>query len=494
MKAALRATAILSSGTFVKVAAGVAVAKAWAVLVGPAGVGSLGLMQSLVGLVSILAGMGVGTGVIRLGAAALGLSDRAGADAITRAALVLSGTGAVMAALFVVLFRGPLGRALLDGSLPLGDAVWLGAAVGLTVLTATQLGVLNAHQRVGSLARATIWGSLGAAVAGVWVLWLMRAEGLVQSYVVGLFVISAASTWELKRSIVPPSKPVGLGALRAAVGRLLRFGLPFTASALVGAGVMFALPVVVLHVLDVEAVGMYRASLTVTAGYLGFLVASMAQDYYPRLSAAAEVDVGQIVNDQLRLVLLIGVPVILVAQATSVWIVPLIYAPSFAPAVRVLEWQLTGELFRFWSFGFAFVILARKSSVAFFAVEAVGGILLLGCTWGGLILNGLIGSGMGFAAAYVGYAAVVWGSVRWSSGVVVPTGTVVLMGGAVTTSLVIHALTALSPGLPGRAAALVLASLVAAGCAQALWRTVRRSGVREDSTSPDSPKLNDGLA
>ena len=484
MKAALRATAILSSGTVVKIAAGLVVAKVWAVLVGPAGVGSLGLMQSLVGLVSIVAGVGVGTGVVRLGASALGRDDRAEADETIRAALVLTGVGAVLAALTVVLFRGPLGQALLDGPIRFGDAAWLGAGVGLTLLTATQLGVLNAHQRVGALARATVWGSVGAAAVGVGVLWALRAEGLAQAYVVGLLVTSAASTWEMVRSVGRPAAPVAPGALRAAAGRLLRFGLPYTASALVGTGVTLSLPIVVLHVLDIEAVGMYRAALTLTAGYLGFLIASMAQDYYPRLSAATDADVARIVNDQLRLVLLVGVPVILVAQAASVWIVPLIYAPSFAPAVRVLEWQLTGELFRFWSFAFAFVILARNSSAAYFAIEVLGGALMLGCTWTGLAYFGLVGSGIGFMMAYVGYAAIVWVLVRRTAGVAVDRRTTALMTGAVAVSLAIHALTALIPVSTGRFAAVALAVLVAGGCARALWTTFRRASPAGDAEPP----------
>lgn len=474
MKAALRATAILSSGTVVKIAAGLVVAKAWAVLVGPAGVGSLGLMQSLVGLVAIAAGAGVGTGVVRLGAAALGHGERAEVDAIIRAALVLSTVGAALAALAVVVFRDPLGRTLLGSSLVFGDAVWLGAGVGLTLLTATQLGILNAHQRVGALARATIWGSLGAATVGILVLWQMRSGGLVQAYVAGLLVTLAASTWELARSLGRPARPIARAAVQAAARRLLRFGVPFTASTVVGTGVTLALPIVVLHVLDIQAVGMYRAALTVTAGYLGFLIASMGQDYYPRLSAAADSDVSRIVNEQLRLVLLVGAPVILVAQAASVWIVPIIYAPSFAPAVRVLEWQLTGELFRFWSFGFAFVILARNSSALYFAIEAIGGALLFVGTWAGLTLLGLVGSGIGFMMAYIGYAGVVWIIVRRTSGVLVDGRTIVLMGGAVGASLVMHVLT-VDDGMVGRYVALVLALAVSGGCAFALWQTFRRA-------------------
>ena len=413
-----------------KILAGLVVVKAWALLVGPVGVGALGLMQSLVGVVSIVAALGVGTGVVRLGAAALGRGDRAEAEATVHAALWTSMVAGAVAASLVVVLRAPLGRALLDGPVAFGDSAWLGAGVGLTVLTGAQLGVLNAHQRVGALAKATVWGSLAAAAVGIGVLWAMRAGGLVEAYVAGLAATALATTWELARTFGRRAAAPPAAAVRAAVARLLRFGVPFTASALVGTGVTLALPVVVLHVLGIEAVGMYRAALTVSAGYLGFLLGAMGQDYYPRLAAAADADIGRLINEQLRLLLLVGVPVVLMAQATAVWIVPLIYAPSFAPSAAVLEWQLTGELFRFWAWAFSFVVLARSSSAVYFATEAAGGVLLLAGTWAGLRAAGLVGSGIGFMGAYVGYAALVWALVRWRTGAAVSGGLWALMASA----------------------------------------------------------------
>ncbi|HEU0079137.1 MAG TPA: hypothetical protein VFQ76_15900 [Longimicrobiaceae bacterium] len=50
MKAALRATTVLASGSAVTMVVGVVSAKAWALLVGPPGMGQLALLQGMVGL------------------------------------------------------------------------------------------------------------------------------------------------------------------------------------------------------------------------------------------------------------------------------------------------------------------------------------------------------------------------------------------------------------------------------------------------------------
>ena len=66
-----------------------------------------------------------------------------------------------------------------------------------------------------------------------------------------------------------------------------------------------ALPVLVLHVLNTDAVGFYRAAAAISVTYLGFVTNSMSQDYYPRVSAMGEQNrvLCQLINEQYRMVL-----------------------------------------------------------------------------------------------------------------------------------------------------------------------------------------------
>src|SRR5256885_4249888 len=75
MKSILKATAVLSSASVVSILMGLVSAKVSAVLLGPGGLGYMGLLQSLLGLSGLIAGMGVGTGLVRAGARALAEHD-----------------------------------------------------------------------------------------------------------------------------------------------------------------------------------------------------------------------------------------------------------------------------------------------------------------------------------------------------------------------------------------------------------------------------------
>src|SRR5947209_8499677 len=71
MKSILKATAILSSGSLVSILVGLVSAKFSALLLGPSGVGYMGLLQSTLSLVVLVAGMGgISAGLVRAGARA----------------------------------------------------------------------------------------------------------------------------------------------------------------------------------------------------------------------------------------------------------------------------------------------------------------------------------------------------------------------------------------------------------------------------------------
>lgn len=178
MKAALRATAILASSSIVASMVGVVSAKAWATLVGPQGVGTLGLLQSQMGLGTLLAGVGLGTGIVRLGASALGRDDARELAALRSAADWMAWTLGLVAALCFWVFRYPLSRWMLGGEELATGAALMGAGVCLTLVGAVRLGMLNAHHRVGALARVSIASSVLGSALSVGVLWLRGAPAI----------------------------------------------------------------------------------------------------------------------------------------------------------------------------------------------------------------------------------------------------------------------------------------------------------------------------
>ncbi|MET0399408.1 MAG: oligosaccharide flippase family protein [Longimicrobiaceae bacterium] len=476
MKAALRATTVLASGSAVTVVVGIVSAKAWALLVGPPGMGRLALLQGMVGLGGIVAGVGLNSALVQMGASARGRGDEATVAASRVAAQRLTLALAACAAVLAVVFRVPLARWLLAGEQHAGAAALMGLAVGFTLLANTQTGVLNAHHRVGALARtAVLTSALGGALS-VAVLWIWRERGIAWAVVGPALVGWLVATWIARRE-VGPAGHAPPAAVRRATRGLFAFGVPHMAGSLVGSGVQFALPMLVLAQLGADGVGFFRAAWTLAIGYLGFLVTAMGQDYYPRASAAGPGELEALVNQQLRLVTLLGGAVIVVAQVATPYVLPLLYAPSFAPAAEILGWQWLGSLVKLWGWALGLVVLARLGSRTYFVGELVGGASLLAGSVLGMRWLGLEGLGAGFLLTQLLYAAVVWALVRRGTGIALAPRTWGLMAGAFGVLAGLRLISGLGLGAAGLAVMLLLGAAAVACHGWILWREFKHPDV-----------------
>src|SRR5208283_237784 len=349
MKSVFRATAILSSSSLATILFSVASAKITSVLLGPGGYGYLGLLQSLLGTGTLLLGMGVSTALVKEGAVALSREDQQGVGSLREAgrllSLLLGGVGAAL----LVLFRIPIGRWMLGQAQHTGPALLVGTALTFTLLAATSTSTLNAHHRIKELAKAAVITSLLSNLATILLVWRLGVRGILPAVVLAATISLITVSYFVSRNIeAPPISPTR-GELVKSSRALLRFGIPYMASLLVGTGVNLVMPSVILHTLGISAVGFYRASVAISVGYLGFMLAAMAQDYYPRVSALADHpdQLVDVVNQQHRLIMLVVAPIILVAVAITPYFVPIIYSAKFYPTVDLLEWQLIGDLFKF---------------------------------------------------------------------------------------------------------------------------------------------------
>jgi O-antigen/teichoic acid export membrane protein len=472
MKSILRATTILGSSSIVTILVGLVSAKAWALLLGPSGLGTMGLLQSLVGLAGLVTGMGVGTGLVRMGANALERGDDHHLAALRWAIWLLFWSLGVCAVVVLAIFRVPISVAMLGGPEQSASVVLMGFALLFSLAAGLQTSLLNAYHRVGALAKLAIFNSLLGTAVSLALVWFWREQGIAPAIIAGTTVNYCVSGYFLRREVGAAISRPTRREVAGAAWSLLRFGAPYTASLLVGTGVQLAMPALISHTLGIEGVGFYRAAVAISVNYLGFLLLAMGQDYYPRVSAASDrpAELAHLVNQQHRLVMLLGVPIILGALALAPYLVPLIYSRQFLPTVDILEWQLIGDLFKFSSWTMGFIMLARSRSVAFFFAELSFGLSTLVSSWLGMRWFGLAGLGIGFLTAYVVLYLVNWMIVRREIGLIWTKGNKHMMLVALLAALVIRVLPL--AGLEGlrTPVALSFALLAAFGSLYVIWQ------------------------
>jgi O-antigen/teichoic acid export membrane protein len=409
----LKSTFILGSGSAIGLLASLAANKVYAILIGPEGIGLLGLLQGLLGITTLLAGMGLSSGLVRLGSGLVSRGDDISFAALRQMAwqIYFWFSGGVV--ILLLLFRNPIARTMLVNS-----PAWLVGVVALALFISLaagiQIGLLNAHHQVQTLAQVTALATLLGSGIGVVLVWFwgsVALPGVLLTTPLSQWLISRIFALRLPRTQQFPSQE----RLSQARTELLRFGLPFTASQLVGSAVQLGMPFLVLHQLGQQEVGYYKAAILFSSAYIGFLLNALAQDFYPRLSALRNQRGAllEALNTQQRFVLLLGSSLVVVSIAVVSIIVPLVFSTEFKPTVDILRWQLLGDLFKFVSWTLGFAVLAGSKSLVYFLCELAGGSLLFAFSWWGMQTFGIRGLGIGYLLGYVTYLFIMTAVVAW---------------------------------------------------------------------------------
>lgn len=405
----LRSSSIIGGASILNVLVGLVRIKVAAVLLGPTGVGLIGLLQSLMTTAATCAALGFGNVGTRQIAEAAGAGDAATIVAVRRALFLGTLILATLGGLGVWFARDLLTAQLLAGAARPADLGWLAVGVALMVAAGSQTALLNGLRRISDLAWITIGSALLSTLLGIAAL-LLWGDGGVAAFVVAAPLASfLLGHWYVARLEPVRGPPTPLSRLFGHWGRLARLGAAFMLSGLATTFGMLVARTLVQRDLGTEALGHFQAAWMISMTYIGFVLSSMGTDYYPRLTAAIRdrATTNRLVNEQTEVALLLAGPVFLAMQGLAPWVVHLLYSGAFDEAVWILRWQLLGDILKVASWPLGFVILASGDGRTFLLTESASiGIFVL-LLWLGLPLAGVQASGVAFLVMYALYLPLV---------------------------------------------------------------------------------------
>ncbi len=410
----LKSSSIIGGASVINLVIGLARTKMIAVLLGPSGIGLVSLYTGLISAATAVATMGIGTVGTRQIAEALRQDDERVVAVVRRAmfwgALLLASAGA----LAVWSLREVLAVKVLGGSEHSAIVGWLALGVALSVASASQGALIQGMRRIGDMARLSLYGSVINTVLGVALLWQWGPRGLVAYALVGPTVSFLLGHWYVSRLPKVDSGVIAMHELARQWQTLLRLGIPFMGAGLVGSLVQLWIRVVVESTLGMEALGHFQAASTISMQYIGFVLAAMGADYYPRLTGVINDHKAatRLVNEQSEIALLLSAPVFIAMIGLTPWVIYSLYSSAFAPAIEVLRWQILGDVLKVASWPLGFVILAAGNGKTFFLTETLATLVM-----GGLVASfsfslGLQITGIAFLVCYAVLLPLVYGLAR----------------------------------------------------------------------------------
>ena len=409
-RSSLRASSLMGGAQVVVILSRIAKMKVTAVLLGPSGVGLLGLYSNLIDTAVVIGTLGFNSAGVREIAAAKASGNEFATGRKRRALL---GAGFILAIAGGLVFWSLsdwIEHVVLRDQGRGSDVAWLSIGVALAIVAASQSALLMGMNQVGDLARISAMAGILNSVLGVFAIWIWPIQGLVVMVLIGpivSFLLSAVFVARLGRPAGPRGRLSDIAAEWIPMGKL---GMAFMVTGLAVTFGQLLVRTLVQRELGADALGQFQAAWTISMTYLGFVLGALVTDYYPRLTSviADHAAARRLINEQTEISILLCAPVVVGLLAFSPWVIRLLYTSAFGPAVEILRWQLLGDVFKVICWPLAFIQQASGAAKTLFLTETFAMGTYLVVVYFGLPRIGISATGVAFLVEYVLLLIVIW--------------------------------------------------------------------------------------
>ncbi|MGD0745757.1 MAG: oligosaccharide flippase family protein, partial [Verrucomicrobiota bacterium] len=199
---------------------------------------------------------------------------------------------------------------------------------------------------------------------------------------------------------------------------LLKLGFASMASGMFILGAAYAVRIIIVRKIGVEAAGLYQASWYLGVTYIGLILQAMGADFYPRLTAAVEnrAECNRLVNEQAQVSLLLAGPGVIATLTFAPVVIALLYSAKFHAAVPLLRWICLGATLQVITWPMGFIIVAKGRQSVFFWSELAYTGVYIALAWVCIRCFALNGAGVAFFGSYIFHWLLIYPIVRWLTG------------------------------------------------------------------------------
>ena len=304
-----------------------------AILIGPEGMGLLGIYNSTMVLLQTGAGLGINQSAVRDIAEADNISDR---NRISRIICVTNK---------VVLFTGALGCFItlilsywlsewtLHSSQYTIAYCFLSIAVACNIINDGKQAILKGKRQLYSLAKASIIGTFVGLVTAIPLYYLFGKNGIVPEIIIAsIFALLTSQYFVRKIEINKIS--ISLNEITSEAKSMIKVGVALMFVAFIQIIVTVAVNSYILSKGGLSDVGCFNAGFTILSSYFGVVITALMTDYYPRISSV-NTDNEKLqdeLNKQSKVSIVLCCPMFVFFMVYSSLFIQLLYTDEFLPA------------------------------------------------------------------------------------------------------------------------------------------------------------------
>jgi len=363
----LKSTSITGGSTLVTIFVGIIRTKIVAIILGPSGVGIYGLFQSFIATASTFSGVGIATAASREIAEANEKDSKV--DFLETIQALLFGTIilAVLSGFAIWFFREEFAMLVFGNIKDANYIGWLAIAVSFSVISASQLAIIQGVRDIAKLARLNVLSSIVGSTIGVIVTLLFGQFGLISlalaipicSVIFGVYAIK--NNFKLLEGAINITKVFNKFSLMAKLGIALFF------YAVLEQITFLLVRGSIRNTLGVDSLGYFQAGYTIAVMYLGVITGAMASDFMPRIAEniGDNGKINKIINHQTEVGLLIASPIIVLMIGYAPMIISLMYSKEFISSVQLMRVLLLSDILKLISWPVGIALIGMGDGAAF---------------------------------------------------------------------------------------------------------------------------------
>lgn len=312
-----------------------------ALLIGPEGMGIVGIYQTVVSLIQTGAGLGVNQSAVRDVSEARGQGDTNG---VSRIISIVNK---------VILYTGLLGcvttlcLSYWLSEWTFGDHAhivaycFIALVVALNIVDETKQAILKGMRQLRSLAKAGIIGSTAGLLITAPLYYYFGKEGIIPSLLIASIVAVLVSNHFVEK-IEYDKITVSFKNTVQQATPMIKMGVALMMITFLQLIVSLILNAFIRLKGGLGDVGLYSAGFTIINGYFGVIITALLTDYYPRIAAVNNDNeaIQEELNRQSLVTLVLSCPMFVLFMIFLPFFIRLLYTNEFMPTIEFIKYGI----------------------------------------------------------------------------------------------------------------------------------------------------------
>jgi O-antigen/teichoic acid export membrane protein len=380
-----------------------------AILLGPSGMGIIGLFYSTISLVSGITNFGLETSAVKDVSAANNSKNYRHISLVISVFRKLVWITGLFGTICIIVFSSLLSQITFGNRNYTIAFIWLSISLLFSQLTSGQLVILQGMRKLKQLAKANLIGNSIGLLITIPLYYLWGIDGIVPA-IIGTSILTFIFSWIYARKIKIEHIETSANQVYTVGKDMLTMGFMISLGGLMSTFGSYLIRIFISQTGGVDQVGLFAAGFSIINMYMSLILKGMATDYYPRLSALVNdiENFKKTINKQTEIGMLIIAPLLIIFIIFINWVVILFYSKEFSVINTMIIFAALGMFFRVPGWALGFVFLARGESSHYFYLQLFAHVLLLGLSIAGYYFWGLTGTGIAVLIMYPLYLFAVY--------------------------------------------------------------------------------------